>query len=396
MRRLTVSALGPIRQADIVWGDLTVFVGPQATGKSILLQLAKLLVDYRPIREEMRRFNLDWRGRLESFLELYWGEGMSGIYSESETQIQVDGEPKKLSSLLTARGQEHERVFYIPAQRVLALREGLTRPFTDYRAGDPFVVREFSEKLHQMVQSEFPLPEESSPQEFRELFPQPLPRRLKSEYRDLLNQHIFAGFGLVAETRQLERRLVLRGPAGQSLPFLVWSAGQREFVPLLLGLYWLIPPAKIQRRAQIEWVVIEEPEMGLHPAAIVAVIVLVLELLGRGYRVSISTHSPVVLDALWALQIVQKHKGVAGDVLKLFSLPARKPLKELASDVMKKTYRVYYFKRDGSVVNITGLDPGSESVDEAEWGGLTRFSGLAGDVVADVIRRAETASEGEP
>ncbi|MFN3763687.1 MAG: AAA family ATPase, partial [Anaerolineae bacterium] len=367
-----------------IWGDLTVFVGPQATGKSILLQLLKLLIDYRPIRDEMRRFNLDWRGRIGEFLELYWGEGMSGIYSESETRIQVDGAPRNLSNLLTAKGKEQERVFYIPAQRVLALREGLTRPFTDYRAGDPFVVREFSEKLHQLVQTEFAL--------MGELFPQPSPRRLKSEYRELLDQHIFAKFGLKLETHQLERRLVLQGPRGQSLPFLVWSAGQREFVPLLLGLYWLMPPAKTPRRAHVEWVVIEEPEMGLHPTAIAVVVLLVMELLWRGYQVSLSTHSPVVLDALWALQIIQKYQGKPEDVLGLFALPTRKPLLELATVVMRKEYRVYYFKRDGSVVDITGLDPGSQSLDEADWGGLTRFSGLAGDVVAEVIQRAEAAS----
>lgn len=382
MNRLTVSKLGPIQQAEITWGDMTVFVGPQATGKSVLLQLMKLLIDYRPIREEMRRFSLDWRGRLEGFLELYWGEGMSGLYNESETRIEVDDSPRKLSSLLTAKGAEHERVFYIPAQRVLALREGFTRPFTDYRAGDPFVVREFSEKLHQLVQTEFALS--------GELFPGR--GRLKSEYREFLVQQIFAGFGLEMETRQLERRLVLKGPAGQSLPFLVWSAGQREFVPLLLGLYWLIPPAGTTRRGHIEWVVIEEPEMGLHPAAIWVVVLLVLELLHRGYRVSLSTHSPVVLDAIWALQIIQKYGGTTEDVLRLFSLPARTPLKELATNVLVKAYRVYYFRRDGYVRDITGLDPASESVDEAEWGGLTRFSGLAGNVVADVVRRAEMAS----
>ena len=46
---------------------------------------------------------------------------------------------------------------------------------------------------------------------------------------------------------------------------MVWSAGQREFVPLLLGMYWLMPPAKISPAQRLEWVVIEEPEMGLHP-----------------------------------------------------------------------------------------------------------------------------------
>jgi hypothetical protein len=46
------------------------------------------------------------------------------------------------------------------------------------------------------------------------------------------------------------------------------SAAQREFVPLLLGLYWLLPAAKIAKRDKIEWVLIEEVEMGLHPSAI--------------------------------------------------------------------------------------------------------------------------------
>jgi ABC-type uncharacterized transport system ATPase subunit len=40
--RLQVKQLGPIREADITFGDLTVIVGPQATGKSILLQTIKL------------------------------------------------------------------------------------------------------------------------------------------------------------------------------------------------------------------------------------------------------------------------------------------------------------------------------------------------------------------
>ncbi len=40
-----------------------------------------------------------------------------------------------------------ESLFYIPAQRVLTLRDGWPRPFTDYKPGDPFVVREFSEKF---------------------------------------------------------------------------------------------------------------------------------------------------------------------------------------------------------------------------------------------------------
>ena len=41
-------------------------------------------------------------------------------------------------------------------------------------------------------------------------------------------------------------------------------------------------------------------EMGLHPRAIAVVMLMVFELMARGYRVCISTHSPQVLDAVWA------------------------------------------------------------------------------------------------
>jgi hypothetical protein len=41
MKNIRVTNLGQIKEADINFGDLTLFVGPQATGKSILLQLIK-------------------------------------------------------------------------------------------------------------------------------------------------------------------------------------------------------------------------------------------------------------------------------------------------------------------------------------------------------------------
>ena len=62
---------------------------------------------------------------------------------------------------------------------------------------------------------------------------------------------------------------------------MVWSAGQREVIPLLLGLYWLMPSTRISKRRDVEWAIIEELEMGLHPHAISAVLLMVLELLTR-------------------------------------------------------------------------------------------------------------------
>lgn len=47
MNANTMKALhvGPITDAEVTFGDLTVLVGPQATGKSVFLQFLKLLVD---------------------------------------------------------------------------------------------------------------------------------------------------------------------------------------------------------------------------------------------------------------------------------------------------------------------------------------------------------------
>lgn len=377
MNKLRVQHLGQVKDATVEFGDLTVLVGPQATGKSIFLQLVKLLVDTGPILGEFRRFNIDWGGDVAGFLELYFGEGMAAIRTP-QTAITADDVSIELDTLLRGKKTKAERFFYIPAQRVLSLREGLTRPFTDYRAGDPFVVREFSEKLHRLVQSEFG--------KAQALFPKS--NRLKKEYRDLIAEAIFGGFGLKTSADRFQKRMVLSSPDGKSgLPYLVWSAGQREFVPLLLGLYWLIPAAKVSRRGNLEWVAIEELEMGLHPNAISVTLLLVMELLARGYRVCLSTHSPHVLDVVWALRVMKERGGTVQDVLDLFHLPSNPATKTLAERTLKRTAKVYYFQRDGMVHDISGLDPGSDNSLEAGWGGLSEFSGRVNEIVARVVNR---------
>ena len=268
-------------------------------------------------------------------------------------------------------------MFYIPAQRVMSLRDGMTRPFSDYRAGDPFVLRDFSDKLHWIVQTEIGLE--------RDVFPRS--QRLNTALRRPLERHIFGGFSLRSDTAGHQSRLVLQQGENSPLPYSVWSAGQREFAPLLLGLYWLLPPAAAPRRNEVEWVVIEEPETGLHPNGINAVLNPVLELLRRGYRVCISTHSPHVLDTVWALRFIQENGGTAKDVTRLLNLPSVPATREIAEAALKGRLGTYYFARDGKVRDISALDPGSEDGAQSGWGGLTEFSGHAGDIVAEVANR---------
>lgn len=72
--RLRVDNFAQIRHADIEFGDLTVLVGPQATGKSLLLELLKLGVDHAVTSTMMKDAGLDWDGPQE-FIEAIWAKG---------------------------------------------------------------------------------------------------------------------------------------------------------------------------------------------------------------------------------------------------------------------------------------------------------------------------------
>ncbi len=377
MPTLKIENLGQIRQADIDFGDLTVLVGPQATGKSIALQTLKLMIDAGQVQEEMNRYGLDWGGKLPDFLDAYFGEGMHSIWNAEQTRIHWNNSPVDLRKIAKRkRKDKDENLFFIPAQRVMALRDGWPRPFTDYSAGDPFAVREFSEKLRGLVEKEFG---------GESLFPQH--RRLKKEFRDLLERDVFSKFALKVDKVRSQKRLVLgTGKEGDNLPYMVWSAGQREFVPLLLGFYWLMPPTRNPRRGAIEWVVLEELEMGLHPRAISVVLLLVFELLVRGYRVCLSTHSSQVLDALWALKHLRENNARPEALLEVFAAPNTPPMLKLAADVLKKITKVFYFDRDkGATTDISALDPDAEGEGGAGWGGLSEFSGRANQAVARAV-----------
>jgi energy-coupling factor transporter ATP-binding protein EcfA2 len=377
--KLKLQNVGPITDAEIAFGDLTVLVGPQASGKSIALQMLKLLVDTGYVQEMMTKHGLDWSGKLPEFFDAYFGEGMHGIWKDRKSGVSWIGQSVDMPKLVGRRQRNKtESLFFIPAQRVLALRDGWPRPFSDYSAGDPFAVRAFSERLRTVVE-EFSASEKLFPQE----------RRLKREFREMLESAVFRGFKLQVDTPRLQKRLVL-GATGDPLPFMVWSAGQREFVPLLLGLYWLMPPTKVKRRGHLQWVVLEELEMGLHPRAIAVVMLIVFELVARGYRVCLSTHSPQVLEAIWALQHLKENGASPSSLLSVFSAPTTPPMQKVVQTVMSKRVKVYYFDTaSGRTKDISGLDPASEESGDAGWGGLIEFSGRANDAVAHAVANAD-------
>jgi hypothetical protein len=376
---LVLRHVGQIRDADLRFGDLTVLVGPQATGKSIALQFLKLVIDMGYVQAEMQRYGLDWSGELPQFFDAYFGEGMRSIWKAGRSEVHWEGKTIPLDQWIRRlRNVKTETLFYIPAQRVLALRDGWPRPFTDYSSGDPFAAREFSEKLRKMVDAY--AVEEG-------LFP--LEKRLKRDIRTMLEKTVFANLPLRVDKFRAQKRLVLK-VADQSLPFMVWSAGQREFVPLLLGMYELMPPTKVSRRGKYEWAIIEEPEMGLHPRAVAVVLLMMLDLVSRGYRVCVSTHSPQILEAVWALRHLRENHADRQAFLTMFEAPSTPPMFKVAATALKADVKVHYFDPEsGKTRDISELDPAEEN-GEAGWGGLSEFSSRANSVVARAVAAQES------
>ncbi len=378
MKRLTVTSLGQIREADITLGDLTVFVGEQASGKSILLQLMKLISDAGGITQTLKKHGFDWQNKTENYMSLYFGEGMERIWNKDETKVIVDNVDFTPQKALLRRKKD-ESLFLIPAHRVITLKDGWPRAFTDYGTSDPFVVKEFSEQLRLLMEAGLGSGE-------RAIFPQE--GRMNKTIRDSIGKSIFGEAKVKLDRSGLRKRIVL-DVADTQLPFMVWSTGQREFAPLLLGLYRLMPSGKAQKKNNMNWVIIEEPEMGLHPQAITALLLLFLELLRRGYKVIVSTHSTQILELIWGIQLIAKSTNAPTRLRQLLDLKTSAFSQDLTKSILDaKTFKTYYFSRKDGVVNvknISTLDAEDIDAEVSDWGGLTSFSTKVSEVVSEAV-----------
>lgn len=258
----------------------------------------------------------------------------------------------------------------------MLVSDGWAAPFQKLNSDTPVVARLFSQNLFDRF----------SGKDAGTLFP--VEKRLKKAIREKIDEAVFHG-GKVGIEEDQQHALRLRLVHGNMhLPFMTWTAGQREFTPLLLGLYHLLPRTQERKRKETNWVVIEEPEMGLHPLAITAVMLLVLDLIWRGYKVVLSTHSPHVLAFLWAMKLLKSHDARWQLVCRAFDVDTA-PMHDVAVAALEKDYRAFLleFDDDGKVysVDLSDLDPSSEDERIAGWGGLTGYSSRFADAVRDAV-----------
>lgn len=381
MDKLSIQQFGPIDNISVDFGDLTILVGPQASGKSIALETLKLAIDRDHIIETLDRYNYIIGHNTDNILNVYFGEGMSGIW-RSESKIEIDGNPFLRKNMPKKSDGTDETLFYIPAQRIMSISDGRPKNFMEFDSSSPYVLRSFSETLRLFMQHGLGHSDV--------LFP--MKNRLKGFLRHSFDETIFHRAKIAMKDQSGQKKLIL-SIDGMNIPFMSWSAGQKEFMPLLLAFYCLSgPPSKVVKKEKYKYVVIEEPEMGLHPHAIISVILQILELTQTGgYKVIVSTHSPVFLEFAWAFNTLKSNKSNRYEALSaIFRIPNGSPVHNMLEGLFNKNIRTYYLQRqnnNGKVVSldISSLDVSANDSMTADWGGLSEFSSRVSEIVSRFI-----------
>lgn len=373
---------GPIVDANVELGDMTIFIGAQASGKSLFLQLLKLLIDRKHVTSTMNRYNYVVAKNPENILNFFFGEGMSKIWKDQSVVMVDDHEYTRNSLLGKVPDNIKESLFYIPAQRIVSIADGRPKNFMEYDASTPFVLRQFSEMLRLFFQ--YGLNGNNV------VFP--LKNRLKGAMKKSLQDTIFHNGKVVVDETSGQKKMRL-SVGEMNIPFMAWSAGQKEFMPLLMAFYCLSGPLQnVVDRNQYKYVVLEEPEMGLHPRAILSILLQTIELMQNGYKVILSTHSSVLLEFAWAFNIIKGCDATQEQkermLMQLFDVEQFDAIHGLMHGVFEKSINTYYFSNRNNGVrtqNISDLDVSSTNSDIADWGGLSQFAAKASEIVSRVM-----------
>jgi hypothetical protein len=144
MTSLRINNFAHISEVSIEFGDLTVLVGAQGTGKSLVLQWLKTALDGKQIVTALREAGQDVT-KPDALIDLIFGVGMGEAWTP-KTTVTLDKRsiaPKIIGKL----GNGEESVFFIPAHRAMLISDGWAAPFQKLTAETPVVARLFSQNL---------------------------------------------------------------------------------------------------------------------------------------------------------------------------------------------------------------------------------------------------------
>ncbi len=119
MPRLHIRHFAHIADATLDFGDLTILVGAQGTGKSLALQWLKTALDGKQIVSALRDAGQNVTRPDDTLIDLIFGVGMGGAWTE-DTRVSFDGKAIRPSTL-GKLGSGTETVFFIPAHRAMLI-----------------------------------------------------------------------------------------------------------------------------------------------------------------------------------------------------------------------------------------------------------------------------------
>ena len=316
--RLSIRKFGPIQEADIEVRDLTIFVGPQATGKSMAAQLLYFmnrLEDLLPLTDSANKASASTTYRFETpatekvvrTLDEWLGNPTS-VYVKLDSLVGWEESSQADSYTITwsadrvalnfyleewvHRFDEHQLSptppqLYIPAGRSLYSfvppeAAALLRNRSNYRLDWPGYIQQFSRMLNQVIKSLWEY-QQSESREQLTLLDFPLSPFIKKRISEILKGEIRYGPGTIALTSDA---FTLR-------PETI-AAGQMEAWPFLA----IIEDAAHQGTLESLRIFFEEPEAHLHPKAQQKMMEIVAALVRGGTQLIITTHSPYILYAL--------------------------------------------------------------------------------------------------
>lgn len=138
------------------------------------------------------------------------------------------------------------------------------------------------------------------------------------------------------ETSELRKELLFQPKENTKLEMPIVSSMVKELAPLVLCLRYLVEPNEL--------LIIDEPEMNLHPAAQVEIAEFLAMLVNAGLHVLITTHSPYIVDHLANLMQAAKHED-PDSIKEMFYL------ERTDAFISQEKVSVYLFE-DGTAKNI--------------------------------------------
>ena len=376
--RLSIRKFGPIREAEIEMRDLTIFVGPQATGKSMAAQLLYFMrgiEDLLPLASNTGRrsiqlgdYNpqLDTRATQDVVTTLEWWLGNhNSVYSMPGTflawcpssakesvsyEISWTEEKVFLNYFLEAWLGAYDRPrierlggqqIYIPAGRALYsyLSQNLAMPLLSRKTNRPDwpgYIFWFYQTLGETTKSLSEI--KGSGQEL--LF--------KSSITPFIMQRIE---GILKGQISYGPNSVLLKTGGKTLRTDTIAAGQMEAWPFFAIMEYALRKGEVENLQ----VYFDEPEAHLHPGAQQKLMEIIASLVRGGTQLIITTHSPYILYAF-------NNFLAAGEVLsKERPLP---PGISVETALLPQQVAAYRFGSDGQVHDIMDREIGLINSDE--------------------------------